>query len=63
MTVTTIAQRTVQITGPAHWTVEMVHLKIGIVAMLVAARLARFVRQHAPADAGARIGAVRAQHG
>ena len=30
--------------GPAHWIVEVVHLLIGLVAMLVAARLARFIR-------------------
>ena len=32
--------------GPAHWVVKLAHLLIGIVAMIVAARLARFVRSN-----------------
>jgi hypothetical protein len=41
--------------GPAHWVVRLTHLLIGIAAMIVAARLARFIRSHprrAPAPAG-----------
>jgi hypothetical protein len=37
--------------GPAHWVVKVVHLLIGLGAMVVAARLARFIRsnpRHAP---------------
>jgi hypothetical protein len=49
--------------GHAHWIVEMVHLKIGIVAMLIAAWLARFILQRVPVDEGARLQAIRAQHG
>jgi hypothetical protein len=30
--------------GPGHWVVQVVHLLIGVVAMLVAGRLVRFVR-------------------
>jgi hypothetical protein len=30
--------------GPMHWVVEAVHLLIGVVAMVVAARLAFFIR-------------------
>jgi len=32
--------------GPAHWVIQVLHLLVGLVAMVVAARLARFVRQH-----------------
>lgn len=32
--------------GPEHWIVEVVHLLIGLVAMFMAARLVRFIRQH-----------------
>jgi hypothetical protein len=32
--------------GPAHWVVKLAHLLIGIVAMVVAARLARFIRSN-----------------
>ena len=32
--------------GPAHWIVEATHLLIGIVAMVAAARLARYIRSH-----------------
>lgn len=32
--------------GPAHWIVRLAHLLIGIVAMFVADRLARFIRAH-----------------
>ncbi|HEU4565723.1 MAG TPA: hypothetical protein VFS05_13775 [Gemmatimonadaceae bacterium] len=30
--------------GPAHWVVRLAHLLIGIIAMIVADRLARFIR-------------------
>ena len=49
--------------GHTHWMVEVVHLKVGIVAMLVAARLARFVPEGRPgrrgAEDGRRPGAAR----
>ena len=32
--------------GPAHWVVKLAHLLIGIVAMVVATRLARFIRSN-----------------
>jgi len=32
--------------GPAHWVVRVAHLLIGMIAMVVAARLARFIRSH-----------------
>jgi hypothetical protein len=32
--------------GPAHWVVKLAHLMIGIAAMIVATRLARFVSAH-----------------
>jgi hypothetical protein len=32
--------------GPGHWVVKLAHLLIGIVAMVVAARLARFIRSN-----------------
>lgn len=33
--------------GPAHWVVRVAHLLIGIVAMVAADRLARFIRSRA----------------
>jgi hypothetical protein len=33
--------------GPAHWVVRLAHLLIGIAAMIVAARLAGFIRSRA----------------
>ena len=32
--------------GSAHWIVQALHLLIGLGAMVIAARLARYVRQH-----------------
>lgn len=32
--------------GPTHWVVRVTHLSIGIVGMVVAARLARFIQSH-----------------
>ena len=31
--------------GPLHWTIRTLHLLIGVVAMVMAARLVRFIRQ------------------
>jgi hypothetical protein len=36
------------IPGPMHWIVEVIHLAIGIVAMILGARLARLVRSARP---------------
>lgn len=41
--------------GPAHWVVEVIHLLIGLVAMFVAARLARFIRSSPRRDRGITI--------
>lgn len=49
--------------GHAHWVVEVVHLTIGMIAMVIAARLARFVRQNAPAGGAPAMRSIRAQHG
>jgi hypothetical protein len=41
--------------GPLHWVVEVTHLLIGIVAMVIGARLARFIRA-IPRTSGASVG-------
>lgn len=45
--------------GPAHWVVELLHLLIGLAAMVGAHRLARFIRTSPRGDRrGAAIGAA-----
>jgi hypothetical protein len=38
--------------GPGHWTVQVLHLLIGIGGMILAMRLARHVREHPRAPGG-----------
>jgi hypothetical protein len=49
--------------GPGHWIVEVTHLLIGVAAMVVAARLARFVREHPRAVGWPGTAAAGSRHG
>jgi hypothetical protein len=47
--------------GSAHWVIEVLHLLVGIGGMVLAARLARFIRQHRPNAASASTELARSQ--
>lgn len=49
--------------GPAHWTVRLLHLLIGLAAMVVAARLTRFIQRQPSARSSRGARAAQPLHG